>query len=115
MDRRIETVIALMKDDITRELPLGEMALLVNLSSARLSYLFKSETGTSPVRYLKSLRMNEASMLLSTTFLRVKEIMARVGFSDESHFVRDFKKTFGATPTEFRKSKSVERPRKSWQ
>ena len=50
--------------------------------------------------------MKEAAVLLSTTFLSVKEIMARVGFSDESHFVRDFKKIYGMTPTEYRKSKA---------
>lgn len=62
-----------MKDDITRGLPLREMARLVNLSPARLSYLFKSETGMSPVRYLKSLRMGEASILLPQLFLVSKK------------------------------------------
>jgi hypothetical protein len=82
------------------------MAKQVNLSRARLCYLFKSESGMSAYRYLKSLRMKEAAVLLSTTFLSVKEIMARVGFGDESHFVKDFKKIYGMTPTEYRKSKA---------
>jgi hypothetical protein len=50
--------------------------------------------------------MKEATVLLSTTFLTVKEIMVRVGFLDESHFVKDFKKIYGTTPTEYRKSKA---------
>ena len=50
--------------------------------------------------------MKEATVLLSTTFLSVKEIMVRVGFGDESHFVKDFKKIYGITPTEYRKSKA---------
>ena len=111
MDRRIERVIALMRDDITRGLPLREMARLVNLSPARLSYLFNSETGMSPARYLRSLRMSEAAILLSSTFLSIKEIMTRVGFKDESHFVRDFKRIHGATPTEYRKRNIIMRPR----
>jgi AraC-like DNA-binding protein len=98
-----------MKDEVTRELPLSKMAQLVNLSTPRLYYLFKAETGTSPARYLKSLRMGEAAMLLSNTFLSVKEIMARVGFSDASHFVRDFKRTFGATPTDYRNGNLINR------
>jgi AraC-like DNA-binding protein len=106
MDLRIEGLVALMKDDLTQRLPLSRMAQLVNLSSPRLSYLFKSETGISAARYLKSLRMQEATALLSTTFLTVKEIMVRVGFRDESHFVKDFKKIYGLTPTEYRKSKA---------
>jgi transcriptional regulator GlxA family with amidase domain len=106
MDLRIERLVALMKGDLAQRLPLRRMAQLVNLSSPRLCYLFKSESGISASRYLKSLRMEEATVLLSTTFLSVKEIMARVGFGDESHFVKDFKKIYGMTPTEYRKSKA---------
>ena len=46
MDLRIEKVVALMRDDLTQRLPLSKMAQLVNLSRARLRYLFKSESGT---------------------------------------------------------------------
>ena len=106
MDLRVEKLVALMRDDLTQRLPLIKMAQLVNLSRARLCYLFKSESGISASRYLKSLRMKAATVLLSTTFLSVKEIMVRVGFGDESHFVKDFKKIYGMTPTEYRKSKA---------
>ena len=107
MDQRIEMVIGLMKDDHRRALPLSKMAKSVNLSPTRLSCLFKTETGTPPARYLRTLRMEDAAMLLSSTFLSVKEIMVRVGFSDESHFVRDFKRLHGLTPTKYRSHKHV--------
>jgi AraC-like DNA-binding protein len=103
MDQRVLTVIALMKDDPRRALPISRLAQSVNLSPTRLWYLFKTETGTPPGRYLKTLRMQDAAALLVDTFLSVKEIIARVGFTDESHFVRDFKRVYGATPTEYRK------------
>src|SRR2546425_4473476 len=106
MDLRVEKLVALMRNDLTQRLPLIKMAQLVNLSRARLCYLFKSESGIPASRYLKSLRMKAATVLLSTTFLSVKEIMVRVGFGDESHFVKDFKKIYGMTPTEYRKSKA---------
>jgi len=105
MDLRIEKVVALMRDDLTQRLPLSKMAQLVNLSPPRLSHLFKFENGISAARYLKSLRMKKAAVLLLTTFLSVKEIMARVGLSDGSHFVKDFKKIYGMTPTEYRKTR----------
>ncbi len=99
MDQRIERVIALMNDDLRRGFRLSKMAQSVNLSPTRLSYLFKSETGTPPARYLRTLRMHDAAMLLASTFLTVKEIRVRVGFNDESHFVRYFKRSYGMTPT----------------
>ncbi len=107
MDQRVLTVIALMKRDPRQALPLSRLAQSVNLSPTRLWYLFKAETGTPPARYLRTLRMQDAATLLANTFLSVKEIIARVGFTDESHFVRDFKRIHGLTPTEYRKQNVV--------
>jgi hypothetical protein len=46
--------------------------------------------------------MQRARELLETSHLSVKQVMARVGVTDESHFVRDFKKTCGLTPARYR-------------
>jgi len=107
MDQRVERVIALMKDDLRQGLSLSEMAHFVNLSPAHLCNLFKAETGTSPARYLRSLRMECAESLLINTFLSVKEVMVGVGLSDQSHFVRDFKRINGITPTQYRRRNRV--------
>ena len=107
MDQRVESVIALMRDDLRRALSLDKMAKTVNLSPSRLCFLFKAETGTPPARYLRTMRMRDAENLLVSTFLSVKEIMVRVGFSDESHFVRDFKRINGMTPTQYRRRSRV--------
>lgn len=102
MAERIKRVIELMEGDPSRAFSLGEMAESVNLSPPYFCYLFKSITGVPPARYLKSLRMQQAATLLTTTFLSVKEIVRRVGGTDESHFVRDFKRIYGVTPSEYR-------------
>ena len=78
------------------------MAESVNLSAPYFCYLFKSITGVPPAKYLKGLRMQQAATLLTTTFLSVKEIVRRVGLTDESHFVRDFKRLYGHTPSNYR-------------
>jgi AraC-like DNA-binding protein len=102
MAERVKRVIELMQDDPSRNFTLGKMAESVNLSPPYFCYLFKSITGVPPAKYLKSLRMEQAAKLLTTTFLSVKEIVSRVGLTDESHFVRDFKRCYGLTPTEYR-------------
>ena len=102
MAERIKRVIERMQGDPSRNFSLGDMAESVNLSPPYFCYLFKSITGVPPARYLKSLRMQHAAMLLTTTFLSVKEIVRRVGCTDESHFVRDFKRIYGVTPSEYR-------------
>jgi transcriptional regulator GlxA family with amidase domain len=108
MDQRVRKIVRLMRADLSRKLGVSDMARLVNLSPAHLRYLFKAETGMSPAQYLRALRMQEAGRLLRTTFLSVKEVMHRIGAGDESHFARDFKKSYGATPAQYRARK--ERP-----
>ena len=102
MAERVQRVIELMQNDPSRNFTLGEMAERANLSGPYFCYLFKSITGMPPARYLKSLRMQQAATLLTTTFLSVKEIVKRVGGTDESHFVRDFKRMYGKTPSAYR-------------
>lgn len=55
-----------------------------------------------PIRYLRLLRMERAKNLLESSFLSVKEIAYQVGLNDESHFVRDFKSTYGYSPAHYR-------------
>ena len=55
-----------------------------------------------PIRYLRLLRMKRAKDLLESSFLSVKEIAFQVGLNDESHFVRDFKSTYGYSPALYR-------------
>ena len=102
MAERVKRVIEMMQGDPSRTFTLGKMAESVNLSPPYFCYLFKSITGVSPARYLKSLRMQQAASLLTSTFLSVKEIVRRVGLTDESHFVRDFKRLYGVTPSNYR-------------
>jgi transcriptional regulator GlxA family with amidase domain len=111
MAERIKQVIERMQGNPSRNFSLGEMAQSVNLSPPYFCYLFKSITGVPPAKYLKTLRMQQAATLLTTTFLSVKEIVSRVGCSDDSHFVRDFKRFYGVTPSEYRNGAAPENER----
>lgn len=102
MDPRVQKVISLIQEALGREVSADEMARAVNLSFPYLRALFKSEVGMTPAQYQKTLRLLEARRLLESTFLNVQEIMVRVGLSDESHFVRDFKKAYGLAPAQYR-------------
>lgn len=92
----------MMREDVRGELCLSEFAQSVNLSVWRLCHIFKSDVGMPPMRYLRLLRMERAKDLLESSFLSVKEIAYRVGLNDESHFVRDFKSTYGSSPALYR-------------
>ena len=104
MDRRVQIVRAAIEADFQRAWISEDLARLVNLSTSRLRHLFKAETGATPAQYLKSVRMREAQKLLLTTFLSVKEVMNRVGITDESYFGHEFRKVYGMAPSKFRNS-----------
>jgi transcriptional regulator GlxA family with amidase domain len=102
MESRIHRIIRLMTEELHREVPITELAKSVNLSASRFRHLFRDSTGLSPTQYLKVYRLQKAQELLESTFLSVKEVMLRVGFTDKSHFSREFKKLYGLSPINYR-------------
>ena len=79
-----------------------ELAAQVNLSPSRFRALFSDQIGTGPSQYLQQLRLRRARLLLESSFLSVKEVMALVGYNDPSHFSRDFRRFHGVPPTAMR-------------
>jgi len=102
MDHRIKRVIVEMEKHLDSELSLDVLAQSVNLSTSRFRHLFKAETGTTPAQYLKSLRMSHAKKLVETTFLNIKQIRCSIGVRDKAHFAKDFERSYGLTPTQYR-------------
>ena len=104
MDRRIELVISKIETETSASWDTKTLAKLVSLSPSRFRHLFKQETGTSPAQYVREFRLRKAELMLRTTFLSVKQILKRVGISSNTHFVYDFRKVYGVTPTAYRRA-----------
>ncbi len=101
-DKRILIVKETISSDFQKCWKLDELAGTINLSKSRFKELFKQKTQLSPIQFVRHLRFERAKELLKTTHLTVKEISFTVGINDQSGFVRDFKKKYGLTPTEYR-------------
>jgi AraC-like DNA-binding protein len=81
---------------------LREVSQHVNLSEWHFSRLLKDRTGCGFTDHVRSVRTTDAAHLLSTTFLSVKEISARVGYQGASHFGRDFRREHNVSPSKWR-------------
>lgn len=104
MDPRIALTIARIENALGDAPSVPRMAAAVELSPSRFAHLFRDQTGVPPARYLHTLRMQRARVLLERTFLSVKEVMVSVGFRDPSHFARDFRRFHGIAPSAVRGS-----------
>lgn len=102
-DPRVAFVIDSMQRRMRERVNIRDFARSVNLSPSRFAHLFRQQTGSSPGQYLRDFRLDRARMLLETTDLSIKEVMAAVGFHDPSHFSRDFHEAHGACPRDWRK------------
>ncbi|HVG15667.1 MAG TPA: AraC family transcriptional regulator [Chitinophagaceae bacterium] len=92
-----------LREDLSHQWTLDEMAALVGLGITAFTEKVKSYTGFSPLNYLINIRISEAIKLLKRTDVHITDIALDVGFYSSQHFATTFKKLTGYTPTEFRK------------
>ena len=97
----IAEVLRYIHANYARDFGLDELSKLVDMSPAYLSDLFKRNTGTSYVKYLTGVRMNNACRMLLRGE-RASAVAAQVGYRDYNYFCKVFKKHVGLTPSEYR-------------
>ena len=99
---KIRRVLGFIDANLEEKITVDQLAEFARVSRSHLCFLFKVETGLAPIQYIKRVRIERARDLLEQTHLSIKEIRARVGLVDRSHFTRGFKEAFGVTPSEYR-------------
>ena len=82
---------------------LEALAAEVGMSRAGLAKRFKDLVGQTMFSYLTTLRMQQASDLLTDSDLPLYAVAQQVGYESDLAFTRTFKKVVGMSPTAFRK------------
>ena len=99
---RIGEALSHLERNIQNEVNLEELASIANMSRRSFLRIFQSATGTSPLAWLIDRRIQLACGMLRHTDKRITEIAFDVGFNDSNYFTRQFRKTAGCSPREYR-------------
>lgn len=94
-----------IKTNYNRQITVSEVASELYLSPHYLSNLFHDELGISPLQYIMRVKMKRAAELLLIDELQISDIAHSVGYTDALAFSKLFKKHYGVSPKEFRRSK----------
>ncbi|MDR6879102.1 helix-turn-helix domain-containing protein [Bacillus sp. 3255] len=105
MDPRIEEVLHLLSQMMRESVRIKELAEHVGLSPSRLAHLFKDSTGYSIIDTLNRMRVQQAALLLEHTQRSASEVCYDVGFQNYNHFMNQFRKWQGTTPSSFIKNR----------
>ncbi|MCP5074811.1 MAG: GlxA family transcriptional regulator [Rhodobacteraceae bacterium] len=103
---KVAKAIRQMEDSIEDPLSVTEIARSVGLSVRRLEMLFASEFGTSPGRYFRQLRLQEAKRMVLDTRRPLQDVAVRCGFNSQAAFSRAFAEFFGSPPGALRRGRS---------
>jgi AraC family transcriptional regulator len=98
---KLQLAIDFIQSHLSETVSLEEIATELEISSYYFCRLFKLSTGISPYQYLIQCRIERAKELLLQRQMRSAQVAFEVGFSDQSHFIRHFKKIVGVTPKQF--------------
>ena len=90
-------------ENYVKPISIEDMCAISNYSPSRLRTIFREEFNTSPVQYLRSIRLKHAELLLLETDVNVNYIASKVGFENATYFCRLFHSTYHMTPTEYRR------------
>ncbi|MGL5259370.1 MAG: response regulator transcription factor [Lachnospiraceae bacterium] len=101
---KINKAILFIHDNFKTDLNMAVVSNYVSMNYSLFSLCFKQYTGTNFVNYLKQIRMDEAKKLLETTEEKIIDISNLVGYENEKHFMKIFKRECGVSPSEYRKN-----------
>lgn len=100
----VRTAMLYIQNNFRSNISLDDVASFVGLSAPYISSLFPKETGMTFKNYLSSLRFDYAKKLLTYSDLSITQVCSESGFEDYANFLRHFKKHFGMTPNDFKKT-----------
>lgn len=99
----IEPAVNYINENYTSELlSISHLAKLCNITPEYFRKIFRERFGNSPICYINDMKITRARELLLSGMYSVNEAATLSGYTDFSHFSREFKKAVGVSPSEYR-------------
>lgn len=97
---RIARVLRRIHTDYAQPLDVAALAREAGLSVPAFHAHFKTVAATSPIQYIKSVRLHQARLMMIRDHVTAAGAAVRVGYESPSQFNREFKRLFGRSPGE---------------
>ncbi len=106
-DFYIREALVFIEQNFQNEISVEDIAARCGLNRSYFGKIFRDALGKSPQEFLISYRMTKATELLKLTRLSIGDIGNAVGYPNQLHFSRAFKKVYGISPKEWRKQNQI--------
>jgi AraC-like DNA-binding protein len=101
-NKRMTDVYTFIRENFHKPISLKEISHIANMSPFAFSRYFKQKSGAGFVEYVNQVRTNKACYLLRETEYQVHDIAIDCGFASISNFNKQFRKTVGLSPRDYR-------------
>jgi AraC family transcriptional regulator len=100
--RRLQRVLDYIRDHLSQDLSLSELAELIGMSPSHFKVIFKQSMGLPVHRYVIRSRVEYATDLITRGKLSLSDVALQAGFANQSHMARSMKRLTGVTPSAVR-------------
>lgn len=104
---QIARVLRRIHTDYAGDLDVASLAREANMGVSTFHHAFREATATTPLQYVKRIRLHRARALLMTEALNAQDAARRVGYASASQFSREYRRMFGASPASERAAVSA--------
>lgn len=100
---RLSEIVKYIHENVHKPISISRMAELMNCSISTLERTFKKLLHASPLDFTRKIKMQYACKALINSESSVFDIAYSLGYADQSHFIREFKRFIRITPFQYRK------------
>ncbi len=103
----VHEAIVFIEQNYMNPITVEDLSRQCKLDRSYFGKIFRKQLGQSPQEFLISFRMARAAELLAATTISIGEVSQQVGYANQLHFSRAFKKVYGMSPRDYRQKHRI--------